>query len=65
MEPLLNVKQASAILGIDPHTLYQWISEHKIPFIKIGRLVKFKASMLEDWIQKRIVTKKPFNVDKI
>ena len=58
MEKLINIESASDLLGIKKSTLYIWISQHKIPFYKIGRLVKFSASKIEKWVQSREVLKK-------
>lgn len=58
MEKLLNIQEAADLLGIKNHTLYQWVSQHKIPYYKIGRLVRFSPSKLEAWVKKREVLKK-------
>lgn len=50
---LLDTKEVSELLGISRSTLYEWIIQKKIPCIKVGRLVKFKKSDLEEWIRKR------------
>jgi len=34
---LLKIKEVSRYLGISIQTLYQWTSQHRIPFIKIGQ----------------------------
>ncbi|MDO8734537.1 MAG: helix-turn-helix domain-containing protein [Elusimicrobiota bacterium] len=58
MEKLMNIQDAADLLGIKKSTLYQWVSQHKIPYYKIGRLVKFSPSKLEAWVKKREVLKK-------
>ena len=50
---LLNTKEAAESLGISKNTLYEWIVEKKIPYIKVGRLVKFRREDLEAWLKKR------------
>jgi len=47
---LLNVKQAAEYLGITVGTAYQWRSQHKIPYTKVGRSVKFKKEELDAWL---------------
>ena len=49
----IDAIQISELLGISRSTLYEWIIQKKIPCIKVGRLVKFKKSDLEEWIRKR------------
>lgn len=50
---LLNTEEASEFLGISRNTLYEWVLQRKIPFIKVGRLLKFKQKDLDKWLKKR------------
>lgn len=52
---LVGEKEAAAILGVTPGTLQVWRStgRYAIPFIKVGRLVKYRRSVLESWIDSR------------
>ena len=50
---LLDTKEASEFLGISKNTLYEWIIQKKISYIKVGRLVKFRQEDLEDWLKRR------------
>lgn len=52
---LLNEVQAAAVLGTSIGTLQVWRStgRYKIPFVKIGRNVRYKRSDLEAWIESR------------
>jgi excisionase family DNA binding protein len=44
---LLDVREASAILGLKPATLYQWAYERRIPVVKLfGRALRFKTSTI-------------------
>jgi excisionase family DNA binding protein len=50
---LLSTSEASEFLGIKKNTLYEWIIQKKIPYIKVGRLVKFRREDLEAWLKRR------------
>jgi len=50
---LLNTEEASEFLGISRHTLYEWVIQKKIPYVKVGRLTKFRLKDLEVWLTKR------------
>ena len=50
---LMGTNEASEFLGISKNTLYEWVVQNKVPYIKVGRLVKFKKGDLEDWLKKR------------
>jgi excisionase family DNA binding protein len=49
MEQLLCIKKASARLDIKESTLRAWVFQRRIPCIRLGRLVRFRESELEQW----------------
>jgi excisionase family DNA binding protein len=55
---LLNTRETSEFLGISKNTLYEWIVQKKIPYFKVGRLVKFKREDLEGWLKKKKMEEK-------
>jgi len=50
---LIDQIEAGKILGIPPATLQKWRStgENNIPFIKIGRGVRYRTTDLKSWIE--------------
>ena len=54
---LLTPEEAAKYLGVLPLTLATWRSKktHNLPYIKIGRLVKYKKSDLDNWINQRTI----------
>jgi excisionase family DNA binding protein len=55
MEKLLKPEEVSEMLGIQLSTVYNWTYSgkrgyRKIPFIKIGSCLRFKASDIEKWL---------------
>ena len=51
-EQLLSSKQSAELLGVKTETLTHWrcVGRYDLPYIKIGRLVKYKKSDLENFI---------------
>jgi len=49
-EKLIGVKEAAEQLGIQINTLYSWIYLRKIEYVKMGRLVKFKQSTIDQFV---------------
>jgi excisionase family DNA binding protein len=49
---LLNIKEAARFLGTTDKTLYSKIWRREIPFIKIGRSVRFDVRDLEALIER-------------
>jgi len=47
----LNIQQLSQYLGIKESTLYSLAAERKIPHYKVGRLVRFKKSEIDLWME--------------
>lgn len=48
---------AAAYLGVTPRTLEVWrcTKRHAIPYIKVGRLVKYRQSDLDNWLAAQTV----------
>jgi len=57
---LLDIKEAAEFLNVSPNTLYSWVSQRRIPFVKLGRRVEFDLKDLEDWIEHHKVKQKEF-----
>ena len=51
---VMNVKEASDYLGISPDTLYRYVYQAKIPAFKLGNRWKFKKTILDRWIERKI-----------
>lgn len=47
---LLNVREAAAMLGLKPATLYQWAYERRIGHVKLGGALRFRLSAIEKLI---------------
>ncbi len=55
---LINVKQLSESTGLSVFTLYSWINQKRIPYVKVGRLVRFDPKKIEKWIEDKTVEEK-------
>ncbi len=52
---LLTNDQAADYIGVTPRTLEVWrcTKRYQIPFIKVGRLVKYRKSALDAFLESR------------
>jgi excisionase family DNA binding protein len=50
-ERWLSVQEIAAHLGVNPDTIYKWITRKKMPGHKLGRLWKFLASEVDQWVK--------------
>lgn len=57
---LLNVKAVSELTGLSKNTIYCWVSQRRIPFVKCGRLTKFDLQRIDEWIEENSVEEKQF-----
>jgi len=51
MDEYLNIDELSKYLGIKKATLYFKVENGQIPHYKIGRLIRFKKSEIDSWMQ--------------
>ena len=56
---LISIQEAASYTGLSPHTLYTMVSQRRIPFVKVGRLVKFDVGLLDAWIKQNTVMPMP------
>ncbi len=47
----LSVDEISTYLGVKRDTIYKWISDKSMPAHKTGRLWKFKADEVDEWVK--------------
>jgi excisionase family DNA binding protein len=59
MQRLVSIKEAATYTGLSPHTIYAMVSQRRIPFVKLGRLVKFDLELLGKWIKQQTVMPMP------
>ena len=50
-EPWLSADDIAAHLGVTKDTVYTWIAEKAMPAHKVGRLWKFQAREIDDWVR--------------
>jgi excisionase family DNA binding protein len=50
---VMDIRQASAYLGISPDSLYKYASEGFIPAFKLGNRWRFKKSRIDEWMDQQ------------
>lgn len=64
VKELLDVRDLSALTGFSSGTLYHWVSERKIPFVRFSsRCVRFRRSDIDSWIAEKLVS--PLSTDLV
>jgi excisionase family DNA binding protein len=48
---LITVQEAAKFLAVSTSTLYGWVYQRRIPFVKVGRALRFEMAELQRFIQ--------------
>lgn len=59
MQRLMSVREAAAYIDLSPYTVYGMVSQRRIPYVKVGRSVKFDQSALDAWLKQHTVMPMP------
>jgi len=63
MDNYLTIKEVCAILQVKEHYIYALTSQKKIPFIKLGRFLRFERDKIEQWMNQMM--QKPEGIEKV
>jgi len=53
VEELMGVIELSKHLKVNPQTIYNWVATNKIPYTKVGDLLRFKKTDIDEWFKKK------------
>jgi excisionase family DNA binding protein len=59
LKRLIDIKATATYTGLSAHTIYAMVSQRRIPYVKVGRLVKFDVALLDTWIKQNTVMPMP------
>lgn len=48
---LMTINDAARFLAVSVSTLYGWVHQRKIPFVKVGRALRFEQADLDRFVQ--------------
>jgi excisionase family DNA binding protein len=63
MEKYLTISEVCDILQVKRHYIYGLTSRKQIPFVKLGRFLRFDRDKIEQWLKDK--TQKPEDIEKI
>lgn len=56
MAQLIKIQELQTMLSIGRATAYKWVSEKKIPFVKLpGGDIRFDKEKIEKWLERRTI----------
>lgn len=50
---IVTIEELSEYLGMPKGTLYHWVSQRRIPFVKLGRSTRFDITAIDGWLAGR------------
>lgn len=56
---LVDIAEAARILSVSVSTLYGWVWQRRIAFVKMGRALRFEPTALRQFIEKNRVQARP------
>lgn len=59
IDHLLTTSEAANVLGLPPQTLVNWrcTGRYPLPYIRVGRLIRYRTADLNEWIETNRVVK--------
>lgn len=51
----ININELAGYLGLTKGTLYVWVCQRRIPYLKVGKLLRFDIIELQDWLKDKRV----------
>jgi excisionase family DNA binding protein len=51
LERLLKPKEVAILLNINVKTVYLWVYQSYIPYIKLAKTVRFKEEAIKNWVE--------------
>jgi len=58
---LVSVEEVAYMLGMSKNTIYCWVSQRRIPFVKCGRSTRFDLQEIDNWIKENSFKEKKFD----
>jgi excisionase family DNA binding protein len=63
MEKYLTIEEVCDILRVKKHYVYALTSQRRIPFLKMGRFLRFRKEDIDEWLKDK--GSKPEDVEEI
>lgn len=51
LDTLLSPPQLAEKLGVSERWIGQLVREHRVPFVRLGRTVRFRPSAIDAWLE--------------
>ena len=55
----MTIQELAAFTGLSIQTLYKMVNQRRIPYVKVGRLLRFDSRLIDDWLAGHTVMPMP------
>ena len=55
----MTIQELAEFTGLSIQTLYKMVNQRRIPYVKVGRLLRFDNRLIDDWLQAHTVMPMP------
>lgn len=60
---MLTVHELSKELKISESGIYQWVGQRRLPFVKIGRSVRFDQKEITEWLAEKKINSQEIQIN--
>jgi len=50
-EQLLTAREVAHLLNVEILTVYRWVKNKKIPYVRLARNLRFRPADIDEWIK--------------
>ena len=55
MAKLLSIREFASELGLSPRTVQQWVWLRRVPFVRVGRAIRFRRETVQEILDRGTV----------
>jgi len=55
----MTIQELAEFTGLSIQTLYKMVNQRRIPYVKVGRLLRFDSRLIDDWLEAHTVMPMP------
>jgi excisionase family DNA binding protein len=56
---LMTIQEMAEFTGLSIQTLYKMVNQRRIPYVKVGRLLRFESQLIDEWLKANTVMPMP------
>jgi len=56
---LMTIQELAEFTGLSIQTLYKMVHQRRIPYVKVGRCLRFDSRLIDDWLEAHTVMPMP------